>query len=182
MRFIFLVLFSMTLLFAQKVSEKLILTNDKNSTSAQMHLLKLKMFFKENEEIQILQKTYALKLSIETLGEYNMLIIKPISEVKVKNALFLLLKPLFPDMFAIEEKPNIQQNITNNDSFTAKVEGMVKEIGMQWVALLILSMLGLILSIVNRRKMSTLEIIQKDLSKRQDELENEIKSLGALGV
>ncbi len=182
MRFIFLVLFSMTLLFAQNISEKLIIANDKNSTSAQIYLLKLEIFFKENEEMRTLQEAYVLKLGIETLGEYNMVVIKPIREIKVKNALLLFLKPLFPDMFFMEEKANIQQNITNNGSLIAKLEGIVKEIGAQWVALLFLSMLGLILSIINRRKMSTLEIIQKDLIRRQDEIENEIKSLGVLGV
>jgi len=53
---------------------------------------------------------------------------------------------------------------------------------LQWLALLLLAIIGLTLSIHNRKKLVSLETIQKELSIKQDQIEGEIKKLGASSV
>lgn len=196
MRLMIIILFSLTMLFSQDISEKLIISGDKNSTTTQMHLLKLKMYFMENVQTRTLQEQHQLNLELETLGDYTMVVIKPIKSLAVKNELILLLNPLFPDIFSIEDKkremksPNsfigsktIKRDAPSTDTnIIHQAEGFIVEIGLQWIALLLLSIIGLMLSLNSRRKMANLESIQKDLSRKQEEIENEIKNLGASGV
>lgn len=59
---------------------------------------------------------------------------------------------------------------------------MAEEIGLQWIVLLLLAIIGLTLSVYNRRKLASLEKIQKELSIKQDQREDEIKKLGASRV
>ena len=200
MRLMIVILFSLTMLFSQDISEKIIVSGDINSTTAEMHLLKLKMVFIENAQTRALQEKYKLNLEMETLGEYRMVVIKPIRSLAVKNELMLLLTPFFPDMFSIEDnkremmilhsgKDSMKENKTikthatsveSNSIHQAKV--WIEEIGLQWIALLFLSITGLTLSLNSRRKMASFENIQKDLSLKQEQIENEIKNLGASGV
>jgi len=184
------------MLFSQDISEKLIVSSDKNSTTTQMHLLKLKMYFMDNAQIKALQEQYKLNLEIETLGEYTMVVIKPIKSLTVKNELLLFLRPLFPDIFSISDNkremksPNSLNGsktiTTDTPSADTKImhqaKVLIEEIGLQWIALLLLSIIGLTLSLNSRRKMASLESRQNDLSRKQEKIENEIKNLGASRV
>jgi len=184
--------FPSTLLFGQNISQKLILSADKNSTSAQMHLLKLKIIFIENEQTRALQEKYNFTFMLETLDEYTMLVIKPIKSQSVKNELVLLLSAHFPNMFSIcantvslqlegQKKADIVSPEFKENNVLNYTDELMK-IGLQWIALLLLSMVGLILSVNGRRKMASLETMQIDLSRKQDEIEKKIKHLGATGV
>lgn len=196
MRLMLVILFSLTMLLSKDISEKLMVSGDKNSTTTEMHLLKLKMVFIGNSKTRALQEKYKLNLEIETLDEYTMVVIKPIKSLALKNELLLFLSPLFPNIFSIEDhkrertgpKPMNEINIIkthttphqNNTMHQAK--SLIEEVGLEWTALLFLSIIGLTLSLNSRRKMSSLENIQKDLIRKQEEIENEIKNLGASSV
>lgn len=194
MRLMIVILFSLTMLFSQDISEKLIVSGDSNSKTAHMHLLKLKMYFIENSQTRALQEKYKLNIETETLGDYTMVVIKPIRSLAVKNELMLLLTPLFPDIFSIEDnkrerstsdsrEETMKTHATSTESNSMhQAEVLIEEIGLQWIALLLLSIIGLTLSLSSRRKMASLENIQKDLSRKQEQIENEIKNLGASGV
>jgi len=191
-------LFSLTMLFSKDISEKLIVSGDRNSTTAQVHLLKLKMVFIGNSQTRALQEKYKLNLEIETLDEYTMVVIKPIRSLAVKNELLLLLSPIFPNIFSIEdhkiemtglesmkESKIMKNQITPSHTNTMHQANSLIEkigIGLEWIALFFLSVIGLILSLSSRRKMTSLENIQKELSRKQEEIESEIKNLGASGV
>jgi cell division protein FtsL len=58
---------------------------------------------------------------------------------------------------------------------------LVEEVGLQWLTLLLLAVIGLTLSVHNRRKLVTLEKTQQDLSLKQERIEDEIKQLGGYG-
>lgn len=193
MRIMIVILFSLTMLFSNNISEKLIVSGDKNSTTTQMHLLKLKMYFMQNAHTRALQEQYKLSLEMETLGDYTMVVIKPIKSLAVKNELLLLLSPLFPDIFSIEDNKKSMQNPNSlhtiktdapsiDTNIIHQAEGLIEEIGLQWIALLLLSIIGLTLSLNSRRKMASLESTQQDLSRKQEQIEKEIKNLGASGV
>jgi len=193
MRIMIVILFSLTMLFSNDISGKLIVSGDKNSTTTQMHLLKLKMYFMQNAHTRALQEQYKLSLEMETLGDYTMVVIKPIKSLAVKNELLLLLSPLFPDIFSIEDNKKSMQNPNSlhtiktdapsiDTNIIHQAEGLIEEIGLQWIALLLLSIIGLTLSLNSRRKMASLESTQQDLSRKQEQIEKEIKNLGASGV
>lgn len=196
MRLMIVILFLLTLSFSQDISEKLIVNGDANSTVSHMHLLKLRMYFLENAQTRELQEKYKLNLEMETLGEYTMVVIKPIRSLAVKNELLLFLSPHFPDIFSTEdherkmtsfhsmkESKTVKTQVSSRAENTMhQAESWIEEIGLQWIALLILSVIGLTLSLNSRRKMERLEMIQQDLSRKQEEIENEIKNLGVSSV
>ena len=165
----------------------------------QMNLLKLKMFFIENTQTRALQEEHNVTLTIETLDDYTMVVIKPIKSLAVKNELLLLLSPHFPDIFSIHENKIVvapsdqkgtdilasqmlKQDATSKINSMYNAENLINKIGLQWVALLLLSIIGLVLSLNSRKKMASLESMQRDLSQKQEEIENEIKHLGATNV
>ena len=194
MRLIVVILFSLTMLFSKDISEKLIVSGDENSTMAHAHLLKLKMAFIGNPQTRVLQEKYKLHLETETFNEYTMVVIKPIRSLALKNELLLYLSPLFPNIFSIEDhqRESIRiDDIETIQTYIAPSHGnkvidqgkvLMQEIGVEWIALLLLSFSGLILSLNSRRKMENLGNIQEDLSRKQEEIEIEIKHLGASGV
>lgn len=195
MRFMLVILFSLMMLFGKDISEKLIVSGDKNSTSAQMHLSKLKMVFIGNPQTRTLQEKYKLNLEIETLDAYTIVVIKPIRSLALKNELLLLLTPHFPNVFSIEDRKSevkdtermneikIKTDTPPADDYTMhQVKVLIEEVGLEWITLLLLSIIGLTLSLNSRSKMSNLENIQKDLIRKQEKIENEIKNLGASGV
>lgn len=196
MRLILVMLFFLTMLFSEKFSEKLIVSADKNSTTIQLHLLKLKMLFIGNSKTRALQETYKLNLEIETLDTFTMVVIKPIKSLTVKNELLLLLSPHFPNIFLIEDR---KAEMTDHGSMTKskimkthtppthtnamhKAKILLEKIGLEWITLLLLSILGLTLSLNRRMQMARLKSIQKELSQKQEKIENEIKNLGASRV
>ncbi len=196
MRLMLVILFSLTMLFSKDISEKLIVSGDTNSTMTQMNLLKLKMIFIENPKTRALQEKYKLNLEIETLDAYTMVAIKPIRSLALKNELLLYLSPLFPNIFAIEEHKRemtapgsmneskiMERHTTPPQTNTMhQAKTLIEEVGLEWTALLFLSIIGLTLSLKSRSKMASLENIQKELIRKQEEIENEIKNLGASSV
>jgi len=195
---IIVMLFSLTLLFSEPMHEKLIISGDNDIVNAQAELLKLKSYFIENPEISLLQEKHKLILEMEVLGDYALVVIKPVETEALKSELLTLLKPLFPELFSIKyqevECPDVEIDAkTNVESMKnlaspVKVEKsqyyqfLVEEIGLQWLALLLLAVIGLTLSVHNRRKLVSLEKTQKELSIKQDQIEDEINKLGVSSV
>ncbi|MBA1419572.1 MAG: hypothetical protein FAF03_01595 [Epsilonproteobacteria bacterium] len=54
----------------------------------------------------------------------------------------------------------------------------VNEIGLQWLAIWILAVIGLFLSVRSRRKIAHLNKNQKEMNVNQTKIEKEIKALG----
>lgn len=182
-----IMLFSLTMLFSEAIQGKLIIDGDQDLLQTQANLMKLKISFSEDPELMALQEKYKLKLGMEALGDYAIVTIKPVETSALKHELLLLLRPLFHDVFFIAEKKT-EMKSPNSDKESAKVarnavyEFLVEEVGLQWLALLLLAVIGLTLSIHNRRKLATLEKTQQDLSIKQERIEDEIKQLGGYGV
>ena len=182
----------MTLLFSNSIpskqfSEKLIVYYTKNEAQAKEELLKLKVYFMENESTRTLQEKHHLDLEIEKLNTYYMVEVKPISTLAVRNALLIFLTPLFKDLFFVAYEGDISTAITKPKvpqvappiEAEKKEVSFMDEIGLQWIALLLLSLLGLLLSIASRKKIIHLGKNQKDLKEKQTYIEREIQKLGA---
>lgn len=181
-----MMLCSFTILFSEGISQKLVVSTDKHRENAQESLLKLKVHFIENPNIRALSEAHGLKVELETLGVYTMVVVKPVKSLSVKNSLLMELTPVFPDVFALEVKNEHSQsdhsetfNPINSNSVQANsVSTYIATIGLQWVALLILATVGLLLSILRRKKLHHLDEKQKELDLDQHEIENGIKNLG----
>jgi hypothetical protein len=183
---------SITLLFSEGVSshefsEKLIVSSSKSKSLTNAELLKLKVYFIENPTTRLLQEKHDLRIEMEKLDNYYMAVIKPINALNVRNDLLLVLTPMFHDIFFIDYK---KQSVETHESVTVtkpvntilqekKQVSFMDEIGLQWLALLGLSAVGLLLSILSRRKIINLGKRQKDLKVEQKKIEKEIKKLGA---
>lgn len=192
MRLLVWIFCTMTLLFgggitSQYLSEKLIVYYTKNETPAQEELLKLKVYFIENTTTRTLQEKYNLHLEMEMLEGYHMVVIKPIVSLDIRNELLIILTPLFKDIFFIDyEEPDFsikkESKISHVSTLIEKKKkewSFMDEMGPQWLALLLLSFVGLLLSIASRRKIIHLGNKQHDLKKKQTHIETEIKKLGA---
>lgn len=191
-----IILFLLSISFSKDISEKLIISANKNHTIVQMDFLKLKMYFRDNNQMKVLQEIYKLSLEIETVGEYTMVVIKPIQSIAVKNELLVYLSSHFQDIFSLEEnkrettspnnlKDSIDLNRPNSsadESIIHQAGVLVEAIGLQWITLFLLSVIGLTLSLGSRSKMENLEDTQKELRFKQEQIEEEIKKLGASGV
>ena len=175
----------------EKLHQKLIVSPNKDIRITEENLLTLKVHFHEDTYSKILQEKYRLKFSVEKVGDYSMVVIKPIEILSLKKELLIELTPLFNELFFIDEKKSmVNKSDLNSENITikkARVSTKVEKsesmmwfetIGLQWVALLILASTGLILSLLNRRKLSKIEKVQKDLKSDQKNIENEINNLG----
>ena len=195
MQWLIWMLCSITLLYSGNIktdifSEKLIVSSTKQEKLSQDNLLKLKVYFIENPRIKELQLTYNLQFAIEKLGSYNVTTIKPIESLSLRNELLILLAPMFKDVYFIDYTPTIQKvlkaDITQvnqkvhvvKTAIEKKENSLIDEIGLQWVALLLLSIIGLVLSLLSRRKIAKLNETQKDLEVEQKKIEREIRNLG----
>ena len=198
MQVIIVMLFSVTLLFSESMHEKLIISGNNDIVNAQADLLKLKDYFTANPEISLLQKKHKLTLETEVLGDYVLVVINPIETEALKSKLLTLLKQLFPELFSIKYQeikcPDVETDAKINVESIKKpvlpirveknqyYQFLVEDVGLQWLALLLLATIGLTLSIRNRRKLTNLEKTQKELSIKQDQIEDEIKKLGVKSV
>lgn len=186
MKLLWIMLCSFTLLLSEGMSQKLIVYTDKNVKNAQERLLKLKVHFIENPRIRALNEANHLKLELETLGVYTMVVVKPVLSLSIKNGLLMELAPVFPDIFVLEDQAQHQKDkrsaalmpVKNHDVKTNRAKTFMETIGLQWIALLLLATVGLLLSILRRKRLLLLDKNQKALDMDQKEIENEIKNLG----
>jgi len=186
MKVLCVLLCSFTLLLSEGMSQKMIVYTDKNGKNAQESLLKLKVYFIENQNIRALNEANDFKVELETLGAYTMVVVKPVVSLLVKNTLLMELAPVFPDVFALEDRTH-HQTANSTEAFIPvkkydvkanSVKTFIEKMGLQWIALLILATVGLLLSILRRKKLLSLDEKQKSLDIDQKEIENEIKNLG----
>jgi len=189
------IFFSFTVLFGANIHEdlheKLIVSPSKDVHIVEENLLTLKVYFHENTYSRELQEKHKLNFTVEKLGDYSMVVIKPIEVSSLKNELLILLHPLFDELFFIDDLKVVaaKPKVTRPKHYSAplKVEQNIllswyETIGLQWVALLILATIGLIMSLLNRRKLAHIEKVQKDLTSDQKNIENEINNLGEVNV
>jgi len=118
-----------------------------------------------------LLQEHRLSCGIEYLAEDNMIVIEPIDSELIKRQLILRLYPHYPNMFFVP--------IDKKDFFSG-IEALIETVGLEWVALLLLSFIGLVSSLYRRYQMASIQKQQELLVEKQTELEYDMKSLGVL--
>lgn len=196
MHWLITLLCSITVLFGSvdrtpDIRQKLIVSSTKHQSVAEEDLLKLKIYATENSNIATLQEKYNLTFSIEHFSNYSSVIISPIKNKNVRNELLVVLSPIFPNMFyvnAAKALASVQtkhvapkstlHNIFLHKSQAQKKKSFLEGIGLQWLAIWLLAVGGLLLSIGNRRRMKYMTKKQKEMNMTQEEIAQEIKQLG----
>jgi hypothetical protein len=175
--------------FSQNIHQELIIGGYHEIKNAEAQLVKLDIYFMENSVLDVLKKRYRLKTKIRRIGEYEVVSIEPIDSIALKNRLLIKLNPFFPNIFFIDSKLPVTiqkerkygaEKAPQNPTSTIiiqKEKDIIDQMGLQWFAILMLSIAGLILSVFRRNKVHYLQKIQKVLGTKQDQIEKEIKHM-----
>jgi hypothetical protein len=174
-------------------SEKMILTVESDIAIANEKLLELKVYFIENPTLRILEEKLQIYPFLEKVGDYYIVEIKPVSSLKSRNMLLLALKKLYPNTLAINNhkiniphknmlsKQVVEDIIYKNTNILPQkksIDNLWDTLELQWIVIWLLAVIGLLLSIWNRRKISNLNDTQNDIRSDQKKIESEIKQLG----
>ena len=170
--------------YDKHITQKLVVVVTKERRDAKLNLSKLRIFFIDNEKAKRLEEKYHLTLKIETVGDFSLVMIEPIASAKVKNQLLFLLSPYFSDMFMLKENKIVCEPVDEKRrlaqiTVSKNKKSLIREIGLEWITLFFLSLIGLITSIYNRRKLKTLIESQEKLSFNQEKIESEMDTLGS---
>jgi hypothetical protein len=111
MRVLVIVLFSLQLLCAQEINQKMIISSHLKTEDAAQSLYNVEKFFQENLKINNLKTKYHLSLGMELLEPYVVVTLKPITSTVLKNKLHYLLHSKFPQNFIVD---NTQMKKSSN--------------------------------------------------------------------
>lgn len=179
----------------RSINEKLLLGYSTEEEVGKEALLALKLYFQENTHLATLQEKNDLHFKTVRLGAYHVTVIYPIHSLALRNELLLNLSPLFSDMIAIDrgdevpvaEAKAMKPLPQKAPKKKAKTTGVKKspdpkplntDLSLKWLALALLSAIGLLLSIRNRKKLSRIKEGQKNMQNDQNIIEKQIHTLG----
>ncbi len=185
MRLIGMLVVCMTLLFSENLHQKLIVKGERDSTHVVEDLAELKAFFQMSSEAKALQEKYHLTLTLEQFGAYRVVVIKPISQSLLKQRLQELFTARGSEIFFVRDRsviPKEKQASIALDTPPPIEQSWIHIIGLQWSALLLLSLVGLLLSLYNRRTLKGIKQAQVTLGEEQQKMEKQIKNLGEHNV
>ena len=196
MKLVTIIMLLMSMIWAETMNAKMILSSHIESEEAAKSLYNLEKFFHENDEAAILKKEHHLTLGMELLDKYILVTITKIKSYTVENRLQYLLKEKFPDSFIVPsfsslEISLIQEHITISNSNTlqkemqtlttnmeTKQKPFYRSIDVEWLALLLLAFAGLVLVYRSASQLTKIKKLQKEIAKYQLILEDEVDTLG----
>ena len=196
MKLVTIIMLLMSMIWAETMNAKMILSSHIESEEAAKSLYNLEKFFHENDEAAILKKEHHLTLGMELLDKYILVTITKIKSYTVENRLQYLLKEKFPDSFIVPsfsslEIPLIQEHVTISNSNTlqkemqtltrnmeTKQKPFYRSIDVEWLALLLLAFAGLVLVYRSASQLTKIKKLQKEIAKYQLILEDEVDTLG----
>lgn len=102
MRILIIILFSLHILYAQEINEKMIISAHIETEKAAQSLYEVEKFFQENDVANSLKIKHHLSLGMELLDPYVLVTLKPITRTSVKNQLRYILQSKFPQNFIVD--------------------------------------------------------------------------------
>ncbi len=168
-----------------EIDQKFVLDGDKDFQKAQIKLYQAKILFLENEQLSALQKTYQLTGELEHTLQYYLVVVTPVTSKVLKEKLAVYSTAHYKNALFIQRKhpsksnSNIHIPQVPSKRSVPKTSSMLERIGigMEWIAIWLLSVVGLILSIYRRRTIAHLQDAQKEMSSKEEKIEKEIESL-----
>ncbi len=187
-----------SILCATDMNQKMILSTSLDSAEMKHTLQEVKYFFNHISSAKELQEEYGFTFQLETLDKYTLLTLKPIKSHIVKNKINYLLKKKFPKSFIVDNTslPVIHEERKNNsithksnrqlpipvliDKVEKKEIGQVfwKNLSLEWIALIILAIAGLLLVYRSAQQISKIRGLQKKVEDYQRKVEKEISAMG----
>jgi hypothetical protein len=187
----------MSIIRAEEINSKIILSSHIESDEAAKSLYTIEKFFQDNKEAYTLKEEYHLKLGMELLDKYILVTITQIKMYSVENTLQHLLKEKFPNSFIVQrdvEIPvlkkyastqntmNMNKNISNNNikeiqNSQRKKESFFNSMDKKWMAIILLSLVGLMLLYRSAKQLTKIRILQKEVAKYQIILEDEVNQI-----
>lgn len=182
-----------------RVFQKLLLKSYKSEKIAQETLLTLKVYFSENSLLRAIKDKNNITLKLEKMEDYYIIVATPILDVDIRNELTTHLQGFSKNIFYINEKGSApvltkveplpknekkegSREILKKLTKSVKDRFWVEELPLQWFTLLMLSILGLGLSLINRNKLKKFKEEQELFTTQQNKVENEMKQLGVYRV
>lgn len=191
MKLIFIVFCLGTFSYAHTVNDKLILSYSKSKETLNKELHSIEKFLIDDTLNAKLLEAYDLNPQIEKIKKFYTLTLKPIRSQELKIKLRFLLNQEYSNMFFIsniktiytKKEPLIQ--ITKTKALDFNVSELksisfietAKQIGFEWIALLFLSIIGLLYSLYSRRKSILLNKTQHTLKEEQSNIEKEVNEM-----
>lgn len=205
MRILYIVWFSLQILFAQNIDQKMIVSTNIETQKAAQSLYTLETFFQEDKRARELKEKYSFTLGMELLDPYVAVSIKPIKSSEVKNKLRYLLQQKFPENFVVDNTAVMEQSIQKKPKVVvetpkkaevfktkevvttdkkdsvdryAQVKTFFKTMDSEWWGLIFLALAGFILIARSARQMSKIRSLQKEVMQYQSKVEGEMESMG----
>jgi hypothetical protein len=193
-----ILLFS-TILFSKTLNQKMIIDVTTEPQSSTYILQEIQDFFQTNTIAKELKLNYHLTITRELLRGYDLIEIKPIHSVEVKNKLKLLLHEKYSELFIVDNILKgksvtdfpVQQEIVqakkevrciNTIPETAQIKHQRSDFFAnsidEWLALILLAIVGLVLVYRSTKQISKIKKLQKKLEKYQNRLKTEVDLIG----
>jgi len=207
MKTMIIVLFSLQVLYAQALNQKMILSAELTTKAAADSFYEAEKFFQENTQAQEIKKMNKLSINMELLEPYVLVTIKPITNLRVKNQLRYLLQSKFPQNFMVDtikktirkEKKHqeivektvpletkIQTKVVRKSPpshqkkmvlFWEKLKQFWHSLDSEWLGLIFLALAGFLLVFRSARQMSKIKSLQEEVSKYQTKIEGEMDTM-----
>jgi len=187
-------------LFAQMVTHKMILSAYTDVDVATKSLHKARALFKQEDQLKRIKQVNHLRLEMEILEPYTMVVLKPIATIELQNRLHLLLQSSFPQAFITAETqksrytriPDVKKTVAKEQKLlktekhlptlkentikqsNEKIKSYWNHLSSEWVALLLLAFAGLLLVARSARQMSKIKSLQEEMVKYQNRVEHEV--------
>jgi len=191
MKVLTIIMLVMSIIWAEDMNSKMILSSHIKSEEAAKNLYELEKFFYENKEANTLKKVHHLTLRMELLDKYILVMIDPIKMYSVENTLQHLLKEKFPDSFIVRNSAaveisriKVKQNTLKTNEPQKQIQileteqkSFFSDIDAEWVALILLALAGLMLVYRSAQQLTKIRKLQKEIAKYQIILEDEVDSM-----
>ena len=180
-----------------EIDQILVLDGDKNSKQANRLLHKIQKQFNTNKDLKKLQEKYHLHIDIEEAYGYKMIVVKPVHTQQLKKELLFYTASIYKDPFFInnrimkkeilkeplplpkqhfkEEKKRDLKTVTQKPKRKESKQNIGDKTDVIWFIVWLLSVVGLIVAVYQRKKLMKLKDIEKEIEYRQDKMSKEIK-------
>jgi len=171
------------IIFSADTSWQFVIDGAESLQKAQVKQLKAKIVFIEDSALQKLQKKYHLDIKVKPVSGYYLVVVDPVKSKTLQEALQVHVARHFSDTLFILDKKSQNTEKEQDKKIAKTIDGRRKKsreflgIGIEWLVLLLLSILGLTMSLYNRYRIRQLKTKQETMNQKQDEIEQEIEGL-----
>lgn len=184
---------------------KIIIGASKKLSDAQRIKQRLETVLLRDPDAMLLQKKYHFHIVLERLNKYTLVTLSPFMSSASANEVNSIIHPAFPEAFAIDswekksaasstkplqpksEEPLSQNRVHTNTAISQKQksgflgglsrERLVHGVDNEWLALIVLALVGMLLVFRSNRQIKKIKKLQKALEETQDKNERSLSRI-----